>query len=128
MKREPEFDNWKDAWEYNAADAEKKFSMLPEETLLEIIKNRQWDSYYSIWNVIGKKGTVKNSSMILYNVLLNEDKKRDDLIRYHCAGALFKILGIESEEELRRRCQWDLGDRKESLKNLLEIINRKLAE
>ncbi len=124
----PQFSNWQEAWEYYAGRANKTFNQLPESELLELIKQRKFDLYYTIWDAIGNKGTIQNSSLVLYNVLVNENKKHDDLIRYHCAGALFKILGLENEEELRKHCQWDLGDRDESLKKLLKIINSLLKD
>ena len=126
--KEPTFSNWREAWNYYATQSETDYSQLTETELLEIIKDERWDMFYSNWEVIGKKGTMKNSALVLYEVLVNEDDDASDLVRYHCAGALFKILGIEEQEELREHCQWKLGDRKESLEELLKIIKNKLNQ
>ena len=56
------------------------------------------------------------------------------LHRYHCSAALFQILGMPdpaSENELRKRVQWDhQGEeaRQEALLELREIIEAQLND
>jgi hypothetical protein len=52
---EPQFDNRKDAWEYNAGEALNEFQQMTEDEILEIIKQGNRDMYYVIRNALKKK-------------------------------------------------------------------------
>ena len=99
-EKEPEFDNWRDAWNYHAVKQSKDYNSLSEKKLLKLIENKEWDTFYTIWDAIKKKGTIKRSSWILFNVLVEETEEWADLTRHHCAEALFTILGIEDMKDL----------------------------
>jgi len=95
---EPQFDNWKDAWEYNAGQANAVLNSYTEDALLEIIGNNQSDLYYQIWDAISKKGTVEKAPSILVKFLEANLEDYQDLNRYHCLETIFKICKIKDEE------------------------------
>lgn len=125
MEKEPKFSNWKEAWNYYASKSTNEYKAMSEDELIKLIQAGKWDLYYSIWSAIGENGTISKSAEVLLNVLIKVDGEHDDLIRYHCAGALFKILGIEDKTELRETVQWDLENRSQALKELEKIIKEK---
>ena len=90
--------------------------------MLELIRKKEWDSYYSIWPVIGKKGSKKKAAPVLFEVIKSQIGKNEDLIRSHCAAALFKILHIEHLKELRKTVQWDIQNRAEAMASLEQIV------
>ncbi len=115
--------HWKDIWEQRAEDTFEDYMNKSENELLKLIQNAEWDSYYSIWQAIGEKGSKKKAAPILFHVIKSQTGKNDDLIRYHCAAALFKILHIEHLDELRKTIQWDLENRVKEMNELEQIIN-----
>jgi hypothetical protein len=92
---EPQFDNWKDAWEWNAGQAQKAFLEMSEDELLDLIAKDQDDAFYQIWMAIGQKGTCTKAPPILVDFLERRDDECYDLCRYHCIEALFKILKVK---------------------------------
>ncbi|MBN2496809.1 MAG: hypothetical protein JXR96_19620 [Deltaproteobacteria bacterium] len=125
MSDEPKFDNWKDAWEYHAAQSAVDYGKMSESELLKLIRAGDWDMFYTIWDAIGKKGSVEKAAPVLLEVLIAQDGEHADLLRYHCAGALFEILGIEDREELRSTIQWDMDNREGSIEELRAAIQEK---
>jgi hypothetical protein len=97
-QQNPQFDNWKDAWEWNASQAQKQLLELSEDELLNLIANDQDDAFYQIWTAIGAKGTREKSLPILIGFLERRDDECFDLARYHCIEALFKILKIKDQK------------------------------
>lgn len=94
---EPEFDNWKDAWESNAKQVQDAFLNLSEAELLEMIKNDQIDMFYQIWGAITQKGTKEKALPILLAYLERNLENYSDLNRYHCLEAIFKICNIKDK-------------------------------
>ncbi len=115
--------HWKDIWEQRAKDTFIDYMSKSEDELLNLIQNTNWDSYYSIWKAIGKKGSKKKAAPILFEVIKSQTGENDDLIRYHCAAALFKILHIEYMDELRKTVQWNIESREKEMIELEQIIN-----
>jgi len=70
---EPEFDNWKDAWEWNARQTQ-------------------------IWTVFQKKGTLKSALPIL-EYIKRHSEDEFDLDHFHAAEVLFAILGMPDPNE-----------------------------
>jgi hypothetical protein len=95
---EPQFDNWKDAWEYNAGQANTILNTYTEDELLKIIGNNEVDLYYQIWDAIAKKGTKAKAPLVLVKYLEANLEDYMDLNRYHCLEALFKICKIKDEK------------------------------
>jgi hypothetical protein len=95
--QEPEFDNWKDAWESNARDANDSLANYTEDQLLEIIANNQSDMYYQIWDVISKKGSKTKAPFVLIKYLEDNPEACMDLSRSHCLDAIFKILKTKNK-------------------------------
>lgn len=126
--------DWRDRYEYEAKREYESLSRLTEGELLERITHRRLGGYFAIWRVIGEAGTVENSAGVLWDFLQGSPGKENMLQRYHCAGALFRILDMEdpaSESELRRAVQWDhQGEdaRQQALLELKEIIDRAKSE
>lgn len=134
QEKEPEFDNWKDAWEYNARKVLDHSSSLSEDELLSYIKQDKSDMFYQIWSAIGNKGTVEKSAIVLLEYLKRNKGKDYELERYHCTEALFKIIGMPDpncKNELRCRVQWDHKgeqDRQRAIEELRAIIEKKLND
>ena len=62
--------------------------------------------------------------MVLWNYLKRTPGKHNMLNRYHCAAALFQILGRQdpaSENSLRKRVQWDHKGEEARQQALLEL-------
>lgn len=126
--------HWRDRYEYESRQEAASLTRSSEEQLVKRIENNQLDSYFAIWRAIGKKGTVEGSAMPLWRFLQRSPGKLRMLHRYHCAAALFQILGMDdpaSQNELRKGVQWDsYGEeaRQETLLELKDIIEGKLIE
>jgi hypothetical protein len=131
-EKDPAKMHWRDRWEYEANLEYKALSKLPEEELDTRIKKGRVGRYYQLWRVIGNKGTLENSGMVLWNYLKGNPGDSFMHERYHCAAALFNILGMPdpaSETEIRKRVQWDhYGEeaRQLALLELEEIIHEML--
>ena len=109
MQKPKNFNHWKDEYEYHAASTNRSLSRLTEEELLKKVQNRNFDTYFSIWQALRRKGTLKNCAPAMLKVLREEVGKRNMLQRYHCAGALFALMGEKEAplSDLRKRVQWD---------------------
>ena len=125
--------HWRDRYEYEATQASKEIGALSERELVERIERNQLDHYFSIWQAIGRKGTVTHAAMPMWCYLQRSPGERNMHNRYHCAAALFKILDMPdpaSKSDLRKHVQWDsLGEdaRQEALLRLKAIIEEQLA-
>lgn len=108
MDGPPEFTNWQEAWEWHAMQTHRAYEEESLADLLRQIEARQYDGYYVIWNSIRQKGTLAECAPTLLEVLRRETDEHADLIRYHCAGALFHLLGYPDDPipPLRARAQW----------------------
>ena len=105
----PEFDNWKDAWDWHARQAALGFSTKSEDELLAKIQARAYDMHFQVWRALAACGTLEKSPPVLLEVLRREVGESRMLTRYHCARALFRLLGYPDEPmpELREQVQWD---------------------
>ncbi len=126
--------HWRDRYEYEAQRQGEAYASYSEQRLIERIDKDLLDPYFAIWRAIGVKGTVENSAMALWRYLQRSPRDAHMLNRYHCAAALFAILGMPdpaSQNSLRKRVQWDHGDepaRQEALLELREIIEVRLGK
>lgn len=126
--------HWRDRYEYEARRQGDTYKRYDEQRLIERIDKNLLDPYFAIWRAIGAKGTIENSAMALWRYLQRSPGKHYMLNRYHCAAALFAILGMPdpaSQNSLRKRVQWDhQGEpaRQEALLELRGIIEARLAE
>lgn len=132
MGEMPEFSNWQEAWEWHAQQTEQTYAKQSEATLLKKILNRQYDPYYQIWYSLGKVGTLANCAPVLLDVLRRETGDDNMLIRYHCAAALFHLLGDADgpRPELRQRVQWTHSGedaRQEAINELAQRIQTQLT-
>jgi hypothetical protein len=101
--------HWRDRWEYEAGREAESLGRLTEGELLSRIEEGKLGHYYSIWRAIGAKGSVERAAMVLWRFLQASPGEERTLHRYHCAAALFQVLGIPDpavQNELRRRVQW----------------------
>jgi len=126
--------HWRERYEYEAQRQAEAYADLDERRLIERIDKDLVDPYFAIWRAIGRKGTVEESALALWRYLQRSPGEAYMLNRYHCAAALFTILGRPdpaSESSLRKRVQWDhQGEaaRQEALLELLAVIEARLAE
>ena len=129
-KRKEDLDkmHWRDRYEYEARREAESLQDRSERELIDRIRRNNLDHYFAIWRAIGKKGSVDRSAMVLWDFLQRNPGKQKMLHRYHCADALFKIMGTPdpaSKNELRIRVQWDHNGeeaRQEALLVLKELI------
>lgn len=125
--------HWRERYEYEAQLEADTLQQLDEAVLIARIRDNRLDPYFAIWRAIGEKGTVKGSALALWQFLQKNPGDPKMLHRFHCAAALFKILGIAdpaSKSDLRRQVQWDhAGEpaRQEALLRLKQIIIGKLT-
>lgn len=116
--------HWRDRYEYEAQRQDEAFSHYDEQRLIERIDKDLLDPYFAIWRAIGRKGTIENSAMALWRYLQRSPGDTNMLNRYHCAAALFTILGMPdpaSENPLRKRVQWDHDGEPVRQEALLEL-------
>ena len=80
---------WQDHWD-EAAEAERRaLRARPVAELLAEVRAGRYGRYYEIWTSLAERSSVAEAGWILYHVLLREE---DDLIRYHGAAALLRLL------------------------------------
>ena len=132
MAKIPEFSNWQDAWEWHAQQTQNDFAKLSEAKLLRKIQRRQYDPYYQIWYSLREMGSLATCAPVLLEVLRRESGEAQMLHRYHCAAALFHLLGYPDDPlpELRQQVQWDKqGEpaRQEAIDELEQLIQTQLA-
>jgi hypothetical protein len=126
--------HWRDRWEFEAKRETENYSKQSEQALLERVQRGNLGSYYQIWYQLGRKGTLENSALILVEFLQQHPGDNYMHHRYHCAGALLKIIyKVDSipTDEARKQIQWDHeGEdvRQRKLLELREIILAKLGE
>ncbi len=133
MANIPEFSNWQEAWEWHAQQTQNDFAQMSEAKLLRKIQKRQYDPYYQIWYSLREMGSLATSAPILLEVLRRESGEAQMLIRYHCAAALFYLLGFPDDPlpALRQRVQWDKqgeATRQTAIDELEQLIQTQLAE
>ena len=129
----PPFDNWKDAWEWHAVKAAEAFATQSEATLLAEIQAGRYDPYYQIWYSLREVGTLESCAPVLLEVLRREKGEWQMLVRYHCAAALFHLLGYRDDPipKLRARVQWDNDGeeaRQAALDELEQLITHRLKK
>lgn len=126
--------HWRERYEYEARRQSNAFSKYDEQRLIDRIERNLLDPYFAIWREIGRKGTIDNSAMVLWRYLQRNPGKHYMLNRYHCAAALFNIMGMPdpaSENPLRKRVQWDHDGepaRQEALLELKAMIEELMSE
>lgn len=116
--------HWRERWEYEVRQEREALQSLAEEALVGRIRQGQTGDYYQIWHVIAQKGTTERSARVLCEYLQTHPGEYANLNRYHCAGALFQILGMpdpDSKGDLRPRVQWDHEGEKARQQALLEL-------
>jgi hypothetical protein len=122
--------HWRDRYEYEAERQADALRNYDEQQLIGRIEQNLLDPYFAIWRAIGKKGTLEHSAMVLWRYLQRSPGKHNMHNRYHCAAALFNIMGMPDpacENPLRKRVQWDHeGEpaRQEALLELKALIEK----
>ena len=133
MSKIPEFSNWQDAWEWHAGQTANTLNANSVNHLLRQIKARKYDPYYQIWYALRAKATLAECAPTLLDVLRRETGKENMLIRYHCAAALFHLLGHADDPipPLRARVQWDKqgeAERQAAIDELEALIQAQLDQ
>ena len=128
----PQFSNWKDAWEWHATQEAEAYGQQTEAELLEQIRQRQYDPYYQIWYNLRQVGSLATCAPVLLKVLREETGENMMLVRYHCAAAIFHLLGYCDDPipKFRARVQWDHNGeeaRQEAINELEKLIQKRLA-
>ena len=131
MDETPEFTNWRDAWDWHAEQTRHALQQESDDVLLKRIAAGHYDSYFAIWYVLRDKTTLARAAPVLLAVLRRETGEDNMLTRYHCAAALFHLLGYADEPipELRARAQWDHhgeAARQKAIDELEALIRQRL--
>jgi hypothetical protein len=130
----PRFEDRRETWEWCAERTHRACMTWSEDDLLTAIRRRRYDLYHQIWHAIREKGTLEKSAPVLIEVRRRERRGTDAmLIRYHCADALFSMLGFPDRPlpELRERVQLDLqGEpaRLAAIKELEKLVRQRIRE
>ena len=125
--------DWRERYEIEARKALAALEGLNETALLERVRAGRLDPYFAIWRALAREGTVEGSARVLWTFLRDHPGKTNMHHRYHCASALFRILGMDdpaSASELRKQVQWDAhGEeaRQEALRELGAVIDAALG-
>ena len=126
--------DWRDRYEYEAKLEAQKLGKASEQQLLKRVQSGDLDFYFAIWRELGEKGSLENSALVLLEFLQQHPGENYMHHRYHCAGALLKIVygtNTAGDDELRKQIQWDHeGEEIRQLKllELREIILSKLGD
>lgn len=104
----PEFTNWQEAWEWHATQTSSAYNERSTVELLNLVRAGCYDGYYTVWDSIANKYTLAEAAPVLLEILRRESDANMDLVRYHCAAALFALLGHPKDNisPLRARVQW----------------------
>ena len=89
-RMDPEITNWQEAWELEAKRTADVFSAWTDEELLEWITRRGTDSYYTVWEEIGRRKNPGLFAEPLARVIA--DKSTSSLVRTHATMALESTL------------------------------------
>ena len=81
--------NWRDQWDDHATEESEKFMKMPVAELLAQFRAGKLGEYYVIWKAIGERAKLQDIGWELYDFL---NSYREYLPRYHCAGALLKLM------------------------------------
>lgn len=125
----PRFTNWQEAWEWHARETRDFYATQDADALLAQIRAGHYDEYYTIWYAVAEKSTLAEAAPVLLDVLRREAGQAQMLVRYHCAAALFRLLGhpTQSSPPLRERVQWDhLGE--DARQAAIEELAAQIAE
>jgi hypothetical protein len=120
---EPEFSNWKDAWEWHATQTHEDLRTWQPADLLRAADAGHYDAYYTLWSAIRERCTLAEAAPVLLRVIRREAGESLMLIRYHAAGALFGLLGYPDDPlpVLRARVMWPKGDESARLRACDEL-------
>lgn len=81
---------WQNRWEEAAKKERKDLDQLSVPDLLEMLRRRQFGQYYSIWQSIAARSTLKEAGWALIEVL--ERRSIDSMYRCNCASALIALM------------------------------------
>lgn len=90
---QPQFDNWKDAWEYHAGQQHDAYRQFTAAELLKELRTKGPDPYYSIWYALKEKGDTE-TGLALIKELKKYNGKDQFLLRYHCVETIFQLLSL----------------------------------
>ena len=95
--------DWKVQYE-DAADAEyARYLRMPISSLVAEITAGRTGEYHTIWRAVAEGGTAPEVGWKLYDVLTSD---RPYLERYHCAGALLRVIGCTEFEPVALSAKW----------------------
>ncbi|MFH1253415.1 MAG: hypothetical protein V1664_03755 [Candidatus Uhrbacteria bacterium] len=134
---EPEFDNWKDAYEWQAGQANQSFLALTEDELLEMVKkDKVSDLFFGLWPALAEKGTPQKAGPVIWGYLNTHQSEDYFIINSHASEALFKIIdrpdpNMEILNNLRWRCisdDWGQNSRQQALQELKKLVEEKIKK
>ena len=109
--------HWKTLWDEYAEKERRNYGSMPVEELLKRVKHGYYGNYYCIWYSIAGKATLEQAGEILLEVLHRNIR---NLLRYHCASALLKLM---DEEDIQPA---DISGDQPDHDDLLEVVSNKL--
>ena len=121
----PDFDNRKDAWEYQAGEQLNNYMNMDEDQLLALAANGNWDQFYVLRSALKKKWT-KKSVPVLIDILRQLNQKELYLERYHICETIFEIIKFKDENILSDISGFvdrlDLSKKENALQKLEKMI------
>ena len=111
-------------YEAFAGQRYQEYMKLPENRLIQLAENHQWDDTFQLWKAIKEKGTEKSIFVLLDFV---SNLSNDYLARYHACDALFHLAGINDEEfkgmvQYGRNREKEKIDQETAIKRLKKMI------
>lgn len=109
--------DWKTQYEASADAEFVDFSARPLDELLAAIRSGQAGEYFQVWQAGADRGTAAQVGWTLFDVLVSD---RPYLERYHCAGALLRVLGSVEFKPVQLSAAWP--SRAENLMKLRQLL------
>lgn len=118
-----EFSDWREMSEWHLQRELDALRALPEEELLGRVRRGKYDPHFNLWYALREKTTLAKAAPLLLQVLRKERGDDKMLTRYHCAAALFHLLGEPDDPlpERRKRVQFDLWGEDARLRAIDEL-------
>jgi hypothetical protein len=114
--------NWRERYEIEAASELAEYEQKSLDVLFNQIRSRQYGRYFSLWRAIASRAQLEQAGWLLFEVLQTES---DYLQRYHCAGALLSLMGLNRTDAVNYSA--DSADRFKNLHDLKVALSDRIG-
>lgn len=84
-------------WQTLADENDKKYFLLTEDQLLDLIINKEYGEFMSVWRGLKVKAT-SNSIKPIFKILADLDRPENFVYRIHCIEILCRLLNLDGEK------------------------------